>query len=138
MSVDLTSIADTTIAGLLSIIVTIFLAWLSSHMKDQAAAATIGAAVQNAVGAVQRATAAGLDSHPLLVKLPFKTSPATAAGVQYVLDHAGKELARFSGITPAVIADKVEAQIGLAKLATTTTTAPPALPPALPPVPRTT
>ena len=40
-----------------------------------------------------------------------------APGVQYVLDHAGVEAERF-GISPAAIADKVVAQIGLAQIAT--------------------
>jgi hypothetical protein len=118
MTIDLTGVATSIIGAFLSAVVTVFLAWLSSHMKDQTAAATIGAAVKNAVGIVQQAADAGIRSHPLQFKLPPGTPAATAAGVQYVLDHAGPELKRFTGITLDAVTDKVVAQIGLAKLAT--------------------
>ncbi len=117
MSIDLTGVAVSVVGAFLSALATIFLAWLQSHMKDQAAAATIGAAVKNAVGAVQQATEIGIQSHPLLYKLPPGTPAPTAAGVQYVLDHAGPELERFSGITLEDVTEKVNAQLGLVKAA---------------------
>jgi hypothetical protein len=116
MTIDLTGLATTIVGGFLSILATVFLAWLQSHMKDQAAAATIGSAVKNALGAVKQAADAGLIAHPLQVQLPAGTSPAVAAGVSYVLTQAGPEATRL-GITPDAIAGKVEAQLGLAKIA---------------------
>src|ERR1035437_7421514 len=108
MNIDLTGVAVSVVGAILSIVTTTFLAWLSSHMKDQAAAATIGAAVKNAVGAVEQAADAGLRSHPLQVELPPGTPAPTAAGVQYVIDHAGPELTRFTGITLDAVTAKVE------------------------------
>ena len=84
---------------LLTVIVALFLAWLKSHLADRAAAATIGNAVQNSVGSFEQAVAAGLASHPLQATLPG-ISPAAAAGVQYVLNNAGPELARFETSVP--------------------------------------
>jgi hypothetical protein len=40
--------------------------------------------------------------------------------VQYVLDHAGAEATRLN-LTPIAIADKINAQIGLAKIVSPTT-----------------
>jgi hypothetical protein len=116
MTIDLTGVAASCLAAVISIAGSLFLAWLQSHMKDQAAAATLGAAVQNALGAAQNAADDGLASHPLQVKLPAGTSPAVAAGVSYVLDQAGPEMTRL-GVTPDAVAAKVAAQIGLAKVA---------------------
>jgi hypothetical protein len=115
--IDFTSAVNTLIGGLLTVVVSVFLAWLQSHMKDKAAATTIGNAVQNSVGAFQQAVSADLASHPLQAALPG-ISPAAAAGVQYVLNNAGPELARF-GITPVSVAEKVIAKVGLANLGIT-------------------
>jgi type II secretory pathway pseudopilin PulG len=114
--IDFTQVVIAIVGGILSIAGSVFLAWLSSHMKDQAAAATIGSAVNNALGAVQQAVDAGITTHPLQATIPGIT-PAAAAGVQYVLDNAGPELSRFADVTPSSIAEKIDAKIGLAKLA---------------------
>lgn len=113
--IDFTSLAVTALGSLMTIIGSVFLLWLQSHMKDQAAAATIDTAVNNSLGAVQNAVVQGLAIHPLQAQIPG-LNPATAAGVQYVLDHAGPELARYTTITPALIASKIEAKMGLAQL----------------------
>jgi hypothetical protein len=113
--IDFTPIAVSAVGGLMTIIGSVFLFWLQSHMKDQTAAATISNAVNNALGSVQQAAAAGLASHPLQATIPGIT-PALAAGTQYVLDNAGPELARFANITPATIAQKIDAKIGLTKI----------------------
>ena len=113
--IDLTQVTIAVVGALSTIIGTVFLAWLQSHMKDQAAAATIGAAVRSSLGTVKQAVSTELTDHPLQVTVPG-ISAARAAGVQYVLDNAGPELARFPEITPERIAGKIEAQIGLAKI----------------------
>lgn len=121
--IDFTSLAISVVGGLITIVGTVFVTWLQAHMKDQTAAATIGNAVTNALGAVKQAADAGLVSHPLQAKIPGIT-PAAAAGVQYVLDNAGPELARFTDITPATIASKIDAKIGLTKVASPVVVAP--------------
>jgi hypothetical protein len=115
-TIDWTPIVGAIVGGVFSIVGSVFLAWLQSHMKDQAAAATLGKAVQNALGAAQNAVDAGLKAHPLQSSLPVGTSPAVASGVQYVLNQAGPEMARL-GVTPDAVAGKVEAQIGLSRIA---------------------
>jgi hypothetical protein len=122
--IDFTQIVIAIVGGILSVVGTVFLAWLQSHMKDQAAAATIGNAVNNAIGAVQQAADAGIKSHPLQAQIPGIT-PAAAAGVQYVLDNAGPELQRFADVTPATIAAKIDAKIGLTKIGQSTVTVTP-------------
>jgi hypothetical protein len=131
--IDFTSVANAAATFLLSVAGTVFLAWLSSHMKDKQAAAVIGTAVTNALGAVKQASDAGLASHPLQAQLPGIT-PAMAAGVQYVLDNAAPELKRYTGITPAVIAGKIDAKFGSAKIATNLAVSASASPAVLPPL----
>jgi hypothetical protein len=114
MTLDLTGIAASCLAAVISIVGSLFLAWLQSHMKDQQAAVTVGRAVQNALGVVQNAVDTRLTAHPLLANLPSGTSPAVAAGVQYVLSQAGAEVDRINS-DPTKIAGKIEAQLGLDK-----------------------
>jgi hypothetical protein len=112
MNIDLTGVAVSLIGAFASIVGAVFLAWLQSHMKDQQAAATIGTAVQNAVGAMQQAAQSGIGALKPSVNIPGMP-PNMQVGVQYVLDHAGDELKRYTDITPDKIADKIKAQIGL-------------------------
>ena len=118
MNIDLTGVAVAFVGGVFSIVGTVFLAWLKSHLKDKQAAAVIGDAVQNALGAMQQAATAGVERIKPAVQLPGVPEDM-AVGVQYVLDNAGPELARYADITPARIADKIGAQIGLTKIAAT-------------------
>lgn len=114
--IDFTQVVIAIVGGVFSVVSTVFLAWLTTHMRDQAAAATLSTAVKNALGAVQNAVDLGLKTHPLQVTLPAGTTPALAAGVSYVLEQAGPE-AKQLGITPDAISQKVLAQIGLSKIA---------------------
>ena len=115
MHVDLTGIALAVIATVLPVVGTALVAVINARIKDVTARATLAASVKNAMGAIQQGMSNSVTAlHPaiLIPGVPL----ATAIGVQYVLDHAGDEAARF-GITPAAIADKITAQIGLTKLA---------------------
>jgi len=132
MTIDLTGVIVAVIGGAFSIVGTVFLAWLQSHMKDQAAAATIGNAVKNSLGVIQQASTDAVGKWRPAVTIPGVPSNL-AVGVQYVLDNATQELARFTDITPQKIAGKIEAQIGLASIATAASPAPSPLP--LDPVP---
>lgn len=125
-SVDFTAIAVAGVGALVTVAGTLAVAFINARMKDSTSAAALSNAVNNSLGAVKQAVDAQILSHPLQVSLPG-VSPAVAAGVAYVLEQAGPEAARF-GVTPAAIVEKIEAKIGLAKLATP-------LPSAAPPVP---
>jgi hypothetical protein len=114
MSIDLTGIAVAITGGVFSTVIAVLPIWLASHMKDKAAATALSAAVQNSLGALQQAaTSAITKARPSIPGVPASLAP----GVQYVLDHAGDEAARF-GLTPVAIAQKIEARIGLANIAT--------------------
>ena len=115
MTIDLTGVAATVFGGILSIAGTLFLAWLQGHMKDKQAAAVLGDAVRNALGAMQQAATAGIRQMAPGITAPV--SPVTAAGIQYVLDNAGDEAARL-GIGQDAIAAKIAAQLGLQSIAT--------------------
>jgi hypothetical protein len=119
-TIDLTSIINTAIVGVLGIISAVFLAWLQSHMKDQAAALAVSNAVKNSLGAIQQAATSTVIAYHPTVTVPV--TPQMAAGVQYVLDNAGDEAARL-GITQEKIASKIDAQIGLANIVTNQATA---------------
>lgn len=112
---DFTPIVVAVVGGVFSVIGIVATALINSHMKDAQAATVLNAAIGNSLGAVQNAIDAGIRSHPLQATIPGIT-PALAAGVQYALDHAGQEAA-LRGITPAAIADKINARLGLVKMA---------------------
>lgn len=112
---DLTPVVVAIVGGVFSVIGIVATALINSHMKDAQAATALNAAIGNSLGAVQNAIDAGIRSHPLQATIPGIT-PALAAGVQYGLDHAGEEAARL-GVTPADIADKINARLGLVKIA---------------------
>ena len=123
MTFDLTGIIVAVIGGVFSVATIVVGAWISSRMKDAQAASVLGAAVKNALGAMQQATQGAVTAQRPTVTLPLLASvPQLAVGVQYVLDHAGAEATRF-GITPIAIADKINAQIGLANIASNIATA---------------
>ena len=114
MIVDLTGCAAAVIAGVFSILAIVVPKWLANHMKDQQAAAVLGAAVKNSLGAMQQASTAvvrDLHPHATIPGVPDALQPA----VTYVLDQAGDEANRL-GITPIAIASKIAAQAGLANI----------------------
>ena len=114
MTVDLTGVAVAATGGFFSVLGIVITAWITSHIKNQAAAVTINNAVKNSLGAIQQAATSEIRAlRPQLPGVPDSLAP----GVQYVLDQAGPEMERL-GITPEKVAAKVEAQIGLANVAT--------------------
>lgn len=118
MTYDLTGIAVAIATGIFGVLGIVLPLLINARIKDSQAAATLGAAVKNSLGAMQVATEGVLTNLHPTVALPVipGAPPQLASGVQYVLDHAGPEAARF-GITPAAIADKINAQIGLTNIA---------------------
>jgi hypothetical protein len=131
-TVDFTSIAVAVIGGIFSVIGIFATYLINSRMKDTQAAAALSSAVNNSLGAAQNAIKIGLTSHPLQASIPG-ISASTAAATQYVLDHASEEATRF-GVTPAAIADKIEAKIGLQSAPTPPVTTPVTVIPDPPPL----
>jgi hypothetical protein len=115
VTLDLTGIIVASIGGVLSLVGIVATALINSRVKDKQAAAVLEAAVKNSLGALQQASEQAIPA--LGPNLTIPGVPATLQpGVQYVLDHAGPEAERF-GITPPAIAAKIDAQIGLTKIA---------------------
>ena len=114
MTLDLTGIAVAVTGGVFSILATVLSVWITSHVSDKAAASRLASAVQNSLGAIQQAATSAISlGRPSIPDVPMALAP----GVQYVLDHAGDEAARF-GLTNRAIAQKIEAKIGLENIAT--------------------
>lgn len=114
MTVDLTGIATTAIGGLFAVLGPVLLYIIQAKIKNKQMADLLASTVQNSLGKIQQATEAQVANAAILhPSLP----PAIAVGAQYVADHAPEALAHF-GITPAAVADKIEAQIGLSNIAT--------------------
>jgi len=113
-AIDLTTLMVAIVGGAFSVIGIVATALINSKMRNANDAATLTKAVQNSVGAIQQAADGIISTYKPTVTVPG-VSPALAAGVQYVLDHAGEEAARL-GVTPESVADKVNAQLGLVKL----------------------
>jgi hypothetical protein len=120
-TIDLTGISTAVIAGVFSILAVVVPLFIQSHMKDKQAAAALATAIQNSLGAIQQAAQTEVTTISPTVSIPGV--PANiAVGVQYVLDHAGEEAARF-GISATDLAEKISAQIGLANIKTNIATA---------------
>lgn len=113
--IDWTPIMIALVGGIFSTIGIIATDLINRNVKDAAAAATLNNAVKNSLGAIEQATDEAVRKAAPHTVIPGVT-PQMAVGIQYTLDHAGAEAARF-GITPAAIAEKINAQIGLAKIA---------------------
>lgn len=113
--IDLTGIATSVIAGIFGLLAIVVPILINAHVKDQAAAVTLNNAVKNSLGAIQQAATAGVNTLSPSVTLPSSTPAGIVVGVQYALDHAGDEAKRL-GITQEMLASKVSAQIGLAKI----------------------
>jgi hypothetical protein len=141
MTIDLTGIIVALIGGVFSVVTLVVGAWITRAMSNAQAAATLSAAVGNALGAIQQAAEAAAKGLPPLV-IPAKMPgipPKLAVGVQYVIDNAGDEMTQL-GVTPALIASKIDAKLGLANIASniqsaasTSPTMPPLAP--IPPLP---
>lgn len=112
-AINATAVVVALIGAATTIIGTVATAIINKYVKDAKAAAVLSNAVTNSLGAIKNAEEAHLATSPITLAIPGVT-PAVATGVQYVLDHAGDEAARF-GITPEAIVDKINAKIGIAK-----------------------
>ena len=114
-SIDLTQIILALIGGSVTILGGVLVALINSRMKDAAAATVLSNAVTNALGAMRQAADGSVRALAPKVYVPG-LSPDIAVGVNYMLNHAGEEAARF-GITPEKLAEKINARIGVEKIA---------------------
>ena len=114
--VNFTAVAVSVVGTVFTVLGAIATAYINARMKDTKDAATMRAVVDNALGAMQQATVQGIQILNPQANIPG-ISPVLAVGLQYALDHAGTEFNR-AGITPAAVADKIKARMGLANIAT--------------------
>lgn len=115
MTLDLTAILVAMIGAGMPIVGAIAISIINARMKDKQAADVIANAVKNSIGILVESAQGQVTRAHLSVHIP-NVPEVLQAPVQYVLDHAGPEMARH-GITAEAIAEKVIAQIGLAKIA---------------------
>lgn len=115
-SIDLTAIILGVIGGVFAVIKIVAESFAASRIKDAAARAVVDKALDNSLGAIQQAAQLGVITAKPHLNVPG-VPEGLQAGVQYVLDHAGDEAARLS-IDPQAIADKINARLGLANIAT--------------------
>lgn len=112
--VDLTPLALMVLAAVCGVIGRVGLAIIRAKVKNQEMRELLEVAFGNSLGKIQQASAQQIVSaaalHPMV-------DPRLAVGVQYVADHAGEALDHF-GISEESVADKIEARIGVASIAT--------------------
>lgn len=120
-AVDLTPIIVAVVGGIFSVATVVVGTWVSvfvmNNMKDKQAALAVSNAVKNSLGKIQQAGQALAEGEIQKLHPHLNVPDYLAPGVQYVLDHAGEEAARF-GLTPEAIADKITAQLGLKNMET--------------------
>jgi hypothetical protein len=120
-TLDLSAVLVAIVSTAGALILGIATALINRHMTNSAARANLLHTLGDAVGYAQQSatTAIGiLDPRISALNLP----PTVAAGVQYTLDHAGADAARF-GVTVPLLTQKMVARIGLANVATNQATA---------------
>jgi hypothetical protein len=119
--IDLTQILITIIGGVFTIVTAVIGAWLTyivnKNINDKQAALAVSNAVKNSLGKIQQAGQALAEGEVQQLHPHLNVPEYLAPGVQYVLDHAGTEAARFN-LTPEAIADKITAQLGLKNMET--------------------
>lgn len=114
MTIDLTGIAVAATGGIFSTLGIVLLAIIQAKIKNQQARDVLSAAIGNSLGAMQKAATSEIQVlHPQIAGVPDSLAP----GVRYVLDQAGSE-AESLGVTPASIAAKIEAKLGLQNILT--------------------
>ena len=132
---DMTQIIVALVGGLFTCLTAYIGYIINAKVKDQAARNVLSTAVNTSLGAMQNAIQAGVQAHPLQVQIPGLTAPM-AASVQYVLDHADKEIEWLNDqgydITPQKIAEKIAARTGLTPTIQSVTASGTPVPPILP------
>jgi hypothetical protein len=113
-SIDLSPYLIALFNFILAVVGAIIAAVINSRMKNQQMRDLLQSALANSLGKIQVAGDADIAAaHVQFSNVP----PALAVGVKYVLDHAGDAVTHF-GITPASIAEAIEARIGVQNIET--------------------
>lgn len=121
MNIDLTQLLIALIGAIVTVLGSVAIALVNAHVKDATARGVLATAITNSLGAGQQAADGVVVALKPTVAIPGVPA-ALAPQVQYVLDHASDE-ATMLGVTPLGIASKINAQIGLAKIAANTASA---------------
>lgn len=87
---------------------------INDKIKNQQLAQQLSNAIQNGLGIAQQSLSTTVQAANLTTTVQ---NPGIAKGVQYVLDNAAEAISRFK-IPPERIAQKIEAKLGLAEIAT--------------------
>lgn len=108
---DLTNMLLSAIGAAFTVVGAVATWLVNTYVKDAAARSIINDALQRGLGALQQSVQQAIPTAKIAAALPAALQQYAPA-VQYVLDHAGDELARL-GVTPAAVAAKIEAELGL-------------------------
>jgi len=114
MTVDLTGIATAVIGGVFSLLGIWLMFVIQSKVKNPQMAQQLQNATTNALGAIQKASEAEIQrSAALHPTVPRNLAP----GVEYLTTHAAEAIGYFGNIADSALAAKLDAKIGLAKIA---------------------
>jgi hypothetical protein len=114
---DLTNVALSLITGIFGILGIILPIIINVRIKDKQAAVTLTNAISNSLGAGEQALKGEVIAVGPKIALPAGVPASLLPNLQYVMDHAAPEAARW-GLTTTAIASKISAQLGLAARAT--------------------
>ncbi len=115
MIVDLTGVAASLAATAFSVLLTVGYAEIRAHVKNRFMQELLDGVLGAALGKMQQATAEEIADAQALH--PDISNPLVAVGVRFAVNHADAAVEHF-GLTPDAIAEKLEARIGLAQIAT--------------------
>ena len=112
MQIDLTGIASLIASLAFAVLLRVGYAFIRAHVHNQWLADMLDRELGNALGMMQQATQVEINTaselHPTL-------NPLTAVGVNFMLKHATEAVQNMS---PDMIADKIDAKVGIASIAT--------------------
>lgn len=115
MIVDLTGLAASSATLIFAVMSKLALGIIDSHLRHGALRNMLDAAIQGALGKMQQASQADILQARCLH--PNIANPLMAVGARFVISHASDAVDHFS-LTPDQIAEKIQAQLGLAHIAT--------------------
>jgi hypothetical protein len=113
-SIDLTAISVALINQIFAIVIGVATYLINARVKNQQMATLLSNAVENGLGIVQRETTAAVRRADPAITV---ANPDINAGVQYILQNAPEAISHFK-ISPERIAQKLEAKLGVAEIAT--------------------
>lgn len=113
MQIDLTGLAASIATSIFAILTVVIRNEINARIKNRFLNDLLETTVENALGKMQQATdkqiAEAVELHPNI------ENPLIAVGVNYVLNHAQEAV---KGLDTGLVAEKIEAKLGLANIAT--------------------